>query len=325
MKQFELDKLFDKKQAIKTLIVTDDQPLCEIYAGKYLKSLPSDLSAMKLYYDEYDLISARDHLSAPGLFNDGNLLIIRSAKKIPFKEIEQLIEITYKNSAAYMLIFYEAEDYKDIILKAEKLEREKNLAAVRLFAPKPQIAVNFLLENAREKNINLTPDLADHILRINNNNLSFAIADLDKLALYDEINIPLIDKISAGHSEGDNTKLIQALIEKRAFYEELSQLLNENGEMQVLLSLYRDFQTLFTHRLAQRLGKDARDFLGYNLPPDVASARANLSSRVNMRQFLAIFELLSDLEARFKGDLEDASQKSSALYAALITLQTKLL
>ncbi|GHS87667.1 hypothetical protein FACS189487_04250 [Campylobacterota bacterium] len=323
MKQYQLDTRLNDKTPLKALILAGDSSLAEIYADRYLKTLPADLSLAKLYYNEFDLAFASSHLSDPGLFNAGNLLIIRADKKLDFKAISALLAIVKKNSSAFMLLISETDDAKTLVQNVEKTEENgKYYAAVRLFAPKISDAARFLQAAAEQKGIKLDRELALHFLRINNNHLSFAIADLDKLLLYDGANTQLVDRLSAGYNEGDLYKLAETLIEKRPFYAELDRLLFENDEMKVALGLYREFWMLFMFACANRLGKAPIDFMGFMLPQDVAEAHRQLSSRLNMRQYLAAFELLSELELAFKGDLQE---KEAFFYAHLIKLQTKFL
>ncbi len=61
---------------------------------RYTKTVTNieDASVLTFYYDEYDFSVAKAHLSQASLFGDRNVLIIKSEKKIPKKELDTLID-----------------------------------------------------------------------------------------------------------------------------------------------------------------------------------------------------------------------------------------
>jgi DNA polymerase III delta subunit len=322
VKQYELDARLKNGAPLKATLFWGDPSMIDIYADRYLKTLPNDLSALKLYYDEFNFSAAFTHLSSPGLFNEGNLLVVRIDKKIESKNLTALLNAIGKNATSYMLFIYEADDAK---AKLAYLKEEGFYAVVRFFAPKLEEAKRILKEAAAKIDAELNDAQAQHLLKINENNLSFAIADLGKIAVYDQTNSALIDLISAGHSDGDCYRLIETLVEKRqSFYPELERLFLQNAtEMSVLLELIGAFRQLFMFSCAMRLGNDSKDFLGYFLPKDIDEARKKLASRFKPSRWVKILEALSELELSFK---QTATQEKKALlYAFLIKLQTTLL
>ncbi|MDR1452087.1 MAG: hypothetical protein LBI57_07155 [Helicobacteraceae bacterium] len=325
MKQRDFDRRLSSSPPLKAAILWGDPSLTEIYADRYLKRLPGDLSVVKLYYDEFDLSAALTHLSSPGLFNEGNLLIARIEKKIDLKVVSSLLEAIRKNKASYMLLIYEAEDAKAKSAALEKGEKGGEFyAVVRFYPPKTPEAAKALIDAAAKKGLELSDAQARRLLSVNDDNLSFALTDLDKLAVYGETTSALIDFVGAGYSDGDCFRLISALIDKRPFYAELERLfLQTDNEMEILLELNRAFRQLFAFFCAMRLGKEIRDFLGYVLPKDIDEARRELASRFRRSRWVNVFEALSALELSFKQS--DVREKRSLLYALLIRFQTNLL
>ena len=65
----------------------------------YTKKLTNieDASLLKFYHDEYDFNSAKAHLSQASLFGGINILIIKSEKKIPKKDLDVFIAFCEKN------------------------------------------------------------------------------------------------------------------------------------------------------------------------------------------------------------------------------------
>ncbi|MDR0665383.1 MAG: hypothetical protein LBF86_07695 [Helicobacteraceae bacterium] len=325
MKQWELDSRLARKPPLKAAIFFGDLAMVEIYVQKYLKTLSGGLDILKLYYDEVNFGAALGHISSPSLFGDGNLLIVRIEKKIETKLISSLLEAIRKNAASYMLFIYEADDAKTKLASLERGEGAAGFyAVVRFYPPRANEAAKTLIDEAAKKGLELSDAQARHLLKINENNLSFALSDLGKLEIYRDAGSSLIDLVGAGYSDGDSFRLIAALADKRPFYGELERLfLRSDNEMEILLELYRAFRQLFAFFCAARLGKDGKDFLGYALPKDIDEARKKLAYRFRRSQWAAIFEALSELELGFKQS--DTREKRSLLYAVLIKLQTNIL
>ncbi|MDR2152125.1 MAG: hypothetical protein LBO72_04835 [Helicobacteraceae bacterium] len=325
MKQWEFEPRLTRSPPLKAAILWGDPSLVEIYADRYLNALRGDLSVLKLYYDEFNLNAAQAHISSPGLFSDGNLLVARIDKKTDAKVISSLLEIVKKNAASYMLFIYEAEDAKAKLASFERGEKGGEFyAVVRFYPPKTIEAVKTLIDAAAKKGLELGDAQARHLLKMNENNLSFALSDLSKLEIYDKTGSSLIDFVGAGYSDGDCFRLIAALVDKRPFYGELESLfLRTDNEMEILLELIRSFRQLFSFFCAMRLGEESRDFLGYALPKDIDEARKKLASRFRRPQWVYIFETLSALEFSFKQS--ETREKRSLLYAALIKFQTNIL
>lgn len=326
MKQWEFESRLTRPAPLRAAILWGDPSLVEIYAQRYLASLPSDLSVAKLYYDEFNFDAAHSHIASIGLFNEGALLIVRTDKKIDSKVIASLLETIGKNRSSYMLLIYEADDAKTKLAALERGEKGGEVyATVRFYPPKVGEAVKTLLGEAAKKGLELGDAQARHLLKINDNNLSFALSDLGKLEIYDQTGSALIDLVGAGYGEGDCFRLIAALLDKQPFYDELERLLLQtDNEMEILLEIIRAFRQLFAFFCAGRLGKEARDFLGYALPKDIDQSRRNLAYKFrNAAQWTRIFEALSALELSFKQS--DAKEKRAPLYALLIRFQTTLL
>jgi DNA polymerase III delta subunit len=328
VKRWEFETRLKRSPPLKAAILWDNPSLIDLCAESYLKSLPNDLSVVKLYYDEFNLGAAQSHIASQGLFNGGNLLIVRIDKKLETKTLLALLETIRKNASSYMLFIYDGEDAKETKAKLSQLEKNENAqafyAVVRLYAPKVSEAAKYLAEAAAKRGLELNEAQAHHLLRISENNLSFAIAELGKLAIYNETGSSLIDLVSAGYGEGDYFRLIAAIVDKKPFYAELEPLfLQSETEMGVLRELSRAFRQLFSYFFAMRLGKASVDFLGFVMPPEIDAARKNLASRFKRSQWAGLFEALSVLELNFKRS--ETREKKSLLYALLIRFQTNLL
>ena len=80
----------------------------------YTKMLSNidDASVLSFYHDEYDFNSAKAHLSQASLFGGNNILIIKSEKKVPKKELDILIDYCEKNSDNLFIYAYYGSDHK---------------------------------------------------------------------------------------------------------------------------------------------------------------------------------------------------------------------
>ena len=93
----EFDNLLANKLAKAVLLYGENEYFLNYYIEYYIKSLNIKDEALILNYDGYDFNQAFHYLSQSSLFGDINLLIIRSDKKIPKKDLEALLSITNKS------------------------------------------------------------------------------------------------------------------------------------------------------------------------------------------------------------------------------------
>ncbi|MDR3347248.1 MAG: hypothetical protein LBN32_01405 [Helicobacteraceae bacterium] len=308
----------------KVVFLCGDLFLSDYYASVYIKKLPNDLSVMKLYHHEFDPQTAKNHLSQIGLFGSGNLLIVKTDKKIDQKTLNALIDIVVKGSNSYLAIIYETDDTKEIKSKMIALQNRSDVLSHRFYAPKTYEAVKFLKMKASEFQLNLQESQAEHMLKLHDNNLLLAIGEIGKLAVYNDSTEKMMDQISAGHSEGNILKLIGQIIDKQPFYKEFEHILLENDEpMEILLRVIKNFQQLLMFHISMKLHLPSADFLGYKLPNEVANAMSRAAEKLSISRFLAILEALSKVELTFKQT--STREKKAVLYAALIKLQTTIL
>ena len=294
------------------------------YTALFLRQLQGEPSVMKLYHGEFDAELARSHLHEPGLFGDGNLLIVKSDKKLDAKTLNPLLDAVEKNPASWFVLHYEADDGKAKSALFEK--RGKLGAAVRFFNPNPNEAAAFLRQVGNEKGLQLSEAGAHHLLRLHDYNLSLTIPELDKLIVLGAADAASMDQLTAGHAEGDPFRLVKLLIEKKPFHHELEQIFLEGeDEIRLLADLQRIFGQLFLFFAAARISgvASSRDVLGYQLPQPLERERAGLSIRLSRSQYTRILELFSTLELQFKST--GAPDKKALLQAALIKLQTQIL
>ncbi|MCF6173775.1 MAG: hypothetical protein L3J44_08365, partial [Campylobacteraceae bacterium] len=84
-----------------------------LYGEEIVKSLGVQAEEkFLLYYDEYNFTIAKNFLSQSSLFGDRNILIIKTDKVIPKKDLDILVELSFKNSTNYLIYQYFGDDKK---------------------------------------------------------------------------------------------------------------------------------------------------------------------------------------------------------------------
>ena len=179
---------------------------------------------MSFYHDEYNFNSAKAHLSQASLFGDRNILIIKSEKKIPKKELDILIEFCEKNRDNVFVYAYFGSDHKTYNNK--KAFANTNAMSVRFFHPKDFEAQNIVASVARDKNVNIDKYSISHLLNIHNGDVALACNEIDKFRVYDrEITTKDIENLVFGLAEINIDDLIKKILLKKDFKNDLLNIL----------------------------------------------------------------------------------------------------
>ena len=93
------------------LLFGADEFQIELFGKEILSFYASeDANLLSLYFDEYNYAQASSHLSEQSLFGGKNILYVKSDKKIPAKELKELISFCSKSHDNYFLFeLYEAD------------------------------------------------------------------------------------------------------------------------------------------------------------------------------------------------------------------------
>ena len=166
----------------------------------YTKMLTNieEASIITFYHDEYNFNSAKAHLSQGSLFGDRNVLIIKSEKKVPKKDLDTLVELCEKNPDNIFIYAYYGPDQKAYA----KAYAKKSTMVVRFFHPKDFEAQNIIASIAREKNVKIDKYTISHLLNIHNGDVALASNEIDKFRVYDrEITTKDVESLVYGLSE----------------------------------------------------------------------------------------------------------------------------
>ncbi|MCF6340515.1 MAG: DNA polymerase III subunit delta [Sulfurimonas sp.] len=286
----------------------------------YTKKLTSieDSSLLKFYHNEYDFNIAKTHLSQASLFGGVNILIIKSEKKIPKKDLDILIEFCEKNQDNIFVYAYTGSDHKTYI----KAFNKKDTMCVRFFNPNKGEAIFIVSQAAKEKQVDIDNYTITHLLGVHNDDVSLACNELDKLKIYDRaITIKDIDNLVFGLAQINIDDFIKKILLKKDFKTELQNIL-EHGEdeIRIITSITSYLTQLYMFNIYIRVNgaPNALEILGYPAPKFVVNEKASLSLKFKLHTFYKLHELLLDSELKMKSSNVD---KGAILLSTLIRIQ----
>jgi len=291
----------------------------------YTKMLSNveDANILSFYHDEYDFASAKAHLSQGSLFGDRNILVIKSQKKIPKKELDTLLELAHKNSDNLFIYAYFGSDHKSY--NNAKSFKKTETMSVRFFHPKEYEAQNILLQIAQEKNVKIDKYTLSHLLKIHNGDVALAANEIEKFKIFDrEITTKDVDALVYGLGEINLDEFIKKLLAKKDFKEDLKNIL-EHGEdeIRILTTLTSYLTQLYMFNIYIRINgaPNALEILGYPAPKFVVEQKASLAIKIKPQTYYKLHELLLESELKMKSSHID---KSAILFSTLIKLQKNL-
>jgi DNA polymerase III subunit delta len=291
----------------------------------YTKMLTNveEANILSFYHDEYDFSSAKSHLSQASLFGDRNILVIKSEKKVPKKELDVLLEFCEKNSDNIFVYSYYGSDHKTYNNK--KAFAGKQTMAVRFFHPKDYEAQNIVLSVAQEKNINIDKYTIAHILQIHNGDVALTCNEIEKFRVFDRaITTKDVDNLVFGLAEVNLDDFIKKILNKKDFKADLQNIL-EHGEdeIRVLTAITAYITQLYMFNIYIRVNgaPNALDILGYPAPQFVVNEKSQLSLKFKPLTYSKLHELFLEAELKMKSSNVD---KNAILFSTLIRAQKLL-
>lgn len=282
-----------------------------------------DACLLSFYHDEYNFKTAKEHLSQSSLFGDRNILIIKSEKKIPKKDLDVLIELCEKNPDNIFIYAYYGTDHKTYNNK--KTFAKSSTMAVRFFDPKDYESQNIVLQVAREKDVNIDKYSVSHLLNIHNGNVALACNEMDKFRVYDrEVTTKDIESLVFGLAETSIDDLIKTLLNKKDFKDDLLNLI-EHGEdeIRIITAITSYITQLYMFNIYIRVNgaPNALEILGYPAPKFVVDEKSALSLRFKPNTYYKLQRLLLDSELKMKSSNVD---KNAILLSTCIRIQNLL-
>ena len=279
-----------------------------------------DSNILSFYHDEYNFKSAKDHLSQSSLFGDRNILIIKSEKKTPKKDLDIFMELCQKNPDNIFIYAYYGSDHKTYNNK--KTFGKFSTMCIRFFNPKDYEAQNIVLQVAEEKGVKIDKYSVSHLLNVHNGDVALACNEMDKLRIFDrEITSKDIENLVFGLAEVSIDELIKTLLAKKDFTNDLQNIL-EHGEDEIrVITAISSFVTqlyMFNIYIRVNGAPNALEILGYPAPKFVVEEKSALSLRFKPNTYYKMQELLLSSELKMKSSAVD---KCAILLSTLIRLQ----
>ncbi len=320
MYKSELDKYIQSKKLSNSFILFGES---NFLIDRYTETLSNHegASMLKLYFDEYDFSVAKAHLSQASLFGDQNVLIIKSEKKVPKKELDILFEQCEKNSDNTFIYAYYGSDYASYA----KPSANTKTMCVRFFHPNHTEALATVAQIAREKNVAIDKEGINHLLNIHSGDIALSCNEIEKLRIYDKpITTKDIDAIIFGLAEISIDDFIKKVLGKKDFRNDLESLLGHGeDEIRILTALASYLTQLYMFNIYIRLNgaPNAIEILGYNAPKFVVDEKAAASIKIKPPLYYKLHELLLEAELKMKSSHVD---KNAILLSTLLRVQQLL-
>ena len=322
MYKSELDKHIQNQSVSNSFVFFGESSfLIDMYT-KMLTTI-DDANLLSYYHDEYDFNSAKAHLSQGSLFGDRNILVIKSEKKVPKKDLDILIDFCEKNPDNVFVYAYYGSDHKTYNNK--KAFAKATTMSVRFFHPKDFEAQNIVAQVARERQVNIDKYTISHLLSIHNGDVALSCNEIDKFRVYDrEITTKDVENLVYGLSEVNLDDFIKKILAKKEFTKDLQNIL-EHGEdeIRVVTAITSYITQLYMFNIYIRVNgaPNALEILGYPAPKFVVDEKAALSLKFKPNTYYRLHELLLDSELKMKSSNVD---KGAILLSTLIRVQKLL-
>mgnify|MGYP003300161638 FL=1 len=292
----------------------------EFYTNELLGKFDKE-NMLSLYFDDYSFNLAISHLSEPSLFANSNLLHIKNDKKIPAKDIKELITQCQNNPNNIFILELHEGDEK--VLTDIKKQFGSNF--VRFFPPSSASEVNQILSNhAKFLGLNIDNQSLLYIYNLQNENLYLSASELNKLASIgikfslDEIK----ERVYALNGISFDT-LFDKIINKQSINSDYFEFINDSSfnEIALLNMLFRAFHRLYLiHSSIKTSGKfDPKTVLGYAPPPQIINKLQSQAIAIKTEQYTQIFKFLNEIEFDLK--CKNNIDKECYLLSAILSLQ----
>jgi len=277
--------------------------LIEKYADRVAKQLANGEDIQKIYYDEYNLKDCSNFLSQSSLFSPCNILLIKTNKKIPKKELDELIKICGTNTDSKVIFCCIGDaDFKTM---AKSFSKKTNSVEVRFFEPNEQEAINMLYLEVKNLKLECGFGELQYLYNMHQKDLSLCVSDLKKLSLLNEpITVGVINAQCFGMGAVNIDEFFIKLFSGQNINRDLFMLLEEGiNEIYLVNQTTAFIQQLFTINSYLKLyGRlDILDIWGYKLPQNIANTRARLATKfTKLEEFTRMLEFFQELELELK-------------------------
>ena len=276
--------------------------LVDEYSLKVAKKLANGEDINKIYFEEYDFDSCYDTLSSSSLFASSNILLIKTNKKIPKKDVDKLIQVSSVNADSKVIFACIGDvDFKTM---AKSFTKKTNSAEVRFFTLFDNEAINILLNKANEFGVQTDGNTLMHLYTMHQKDLALCISDLNKLSILEEqISSKTINNHCFGLGSVDMEDFLVKLFSKQKIGKDLYYLLEEGmNEIQLISRITIYLQQLFMINTYLKLNGtlNIKEIWGYPLPKNIANTQASIATKFKQNDYIYMLNYLQNLELELK-------------------------
>lgn len=276
--------------------------LIEYYASKVASLHGSTDDIEKLYFDDYDFKYAKDKLLQSSLFSSSNIILIKIEKKLPKKEVEELIESCNTNLDS--TVIFACLGDSDFKTMGNYFSEKTNSVSVRMYAPSNPEAIRLIENEAKKLNINYEVSALNHLYFMHKNDLSLCVNDLNKLAiLEDKITSDIVNIHCFGIGNVSFEEFLHNLLLGNDISSDLEALLEEGMNEIYLLNQVTSFvqQLFMISSYARTIGApNPKEILGYNPPSHIWNKKSKLAINIKPQTFKDMLEYLLNIELELK-------------------------
>jgi DNA polymerase-3 subunit delta len=276
--------------------------LVEKYAQDTAQRLASGEEIRKIYFDEYDFKECSNFLSQSSLFSSSNILLIKTNKKIPKKEVDELIHNCTTNPDSFVIFACVGDtDFKTM---AKSFTKKTNSAEVRFFPPYDNEAIDILNKEANNLGVKCPVDVLQYLYNMHQKDLALCVNDLKKLSILNEpVTIGIANAQCFGLGAVTLDDFFINLFSGKPVNKDLFMILEEGmNEIQLVNQTTTFIQQLFNINSYLKLYGQLNiiEIWGYNLPKNIANARASIAMKFKHEQFLQMMNFFQELELELK-------------------------
>lgn len=297
--------------------------MIDYHASRLCDTWGAQDDIFSLYHQEYNFAAAKAHISQGSLFGGNNILLIKNDKKVPKKELDELISYVGKSPTNFLIYCYYGSDHKT---SNKSFAPKVGADSIRFFNPYFNEGKNILRQEAKRLNIQINDDAITHLLLSQNSDLSLATNELKKLSI---LQTPIHSKEINEHvfplAEVKLDQLILDILAKKDFRINLERLLETGeNEIQIITAISNFVTQLFLFHTYIKVNGviDSAAVLGYKLPGFIEKERAALSIKFKLRTYERLLDHLLSTELLLKSG--GSKDNNAILLSALLKLQTLL-
>ncbi len=286
--------------------------LCEYYAKMVCESLAENREDIeRIYFDDYDFKYLKDKLLQSSLFASSNIVLVKLDKKLPKKEVDELIKACNTNTDSKVIFVCLGDS--DFRTMGNYFSDKTNSVSVRMFSPPNYEALKILEREASNLGISFETSALNHLYFMHKNKLSLCVNDLKKLAILNKtITANIVNEHCFGIGNVSFEDFLHNLLEGKDISDDLDLILEEGMNEIYLLSQITSFvqQLFMISSYARTIGQaNPKEILGFIPPKDIWARKSRLAINIKPEIYEEILEYLLNIELELKSSRIDNAQR----------------